>query len=151
MQETWVWSLGWEDPLEEGMETKSSIFSWKIPWTEELGGLQSMGSQRVGHDWSDWAYTHGKLKEGNKQASERGRWGEKEGRKAGGEGKAEAIKKTVLQEYKERRIAVNWSFKQESVEMRLELGLEGKDSYMVGVRNGRGEGGHSKMVEGRHA
>ena len=45
MQEMWVWSLGWEDPLEEGIETHSSIPAWRIPWTEEPGGLQSMGSQ----------------------------------------------------------------------------------------------------------
>ena len=51
MQETWVRSLGWEDPLEKGMATHSSILAWKIPWTEESGRLQSMGSQRVGHDW----------------------------------------------------------------------------------------------------
>ena len=51
MQETWVWSLGWEDPLEKGMETHSSILAWRIPWTEEPGGLQSRGLQRVGHDW----------------------------------------------------------------------------------------------------
>ena len=44
-QETWVRSLGWEDPLEEGMTTHSSIPAWRIPWTEEAGGLQSMGSQ----------------------------------------------------------------------------------------------------------
>ena len=44
-----VQSLGWEDPLEEGMATHSSILAWRIPWTEEPGGLQSMGSQRVGH------------------------------------------------------------------------------------------------------
>ena len=50
MQETWVRSLSWEDPLEEGLTTYSSILAWRIPWTEELGGLQSMGSQRVGHD-----------------------------------------------------------------------------------------------------
>ena len=50
MQETWVQSLGWEDPLEEGMATYSSIFAWRIPWIEELGRLQAMGSQRVGHD-----------------------------------------------------------------------------------------------------
>ena len=49
--ETWVWSLGWEDPLEEGMATHSSILAWRIPWTEEPGKLQSMGSQRVGHVW----------------------------------------------------------------------------------------------------
>ena len=48
--ETWVRSLGWEDPLEEGMATHSSILAWRIPWTEEPGGLQSMGLQRVGHD-----------------------------------------------------------------------------------------------------
>ena len=49
-QETWVQSLGQEDPLEEEMVTHSSILAYKIPWTEEPGGLQSMGSQRVGHD-----------------------------------------------------------------------------------------------------
>ena len=49
------WSLGQEDPLEEGMATHSSILAWKIPWTEEPGGLQSIGSQRVGHDWSKLA------------------------------------------------------------------------------------------------
>ena len=43
-------SLGWEDPLEEGMATPSSILAWKTPWTEEPGGLQSMGSKAVGHD-----------------------------------------------------------------------------------------------------
>ena len=42
--------LAWEDPLEEGMATHPSILAWRIPWTEELGGLQSMGSQRVRHD-----------------------------------------------------------------------------------------------------
>ena len=50
MQETWVLSLGWEDPLEEGMTTYSSIFAWRIPQSEEPGGLQSMGSQRIRHD-----------------------------------------------------------------------------------------------------
>ena len=50
MWETWVWSLGWEDLLQKGMATHSSILAWKIPWTEEPGGLQSMGSQRVRHD-----------------------------------------------------------------------------------------------------
>ena len=49
MQETWVPSLGWEDPLEKEMATHSSTLAWKIPWTVEPGGLQSMGSQRVGH------------------------------------------------------------------------------------------------------
>ena len=49
--ETRVQSLGWEDPLEKGMATYSSISAWRIPWTVEPGSLQSMGSQRVGHDW----------------------------------------------------------------------------------------------------
>ena len=46
----WVRSLGQEDPLEEGRATHSNILAWRIPWTEEPGGLQSMESQRVGHD-----------------------------------------------------------------------------------------------------
>ena len=50
MQETRVRSLGWEDPLEKGLATHTSILAWGIPWIEEPGGLQSMGSQRVGHD-----------------------------------------------------------------------------------------------------
>ena len=50
MRETWVQSLGREDPLEKEMAIHSSILAWKIPWTEESGRLQSMGSQRVGHD-----------------------------------------------------------------------------------------------------
>ena len=50
MWETWVQSLGWEDSLEKGMATHSGILAWRIPWTEETGGLQSMGSHRVGHD-----------------------------------------------------------------------------------------------------
>ena len=50
VQETHIQSLGWEGPLEEGMATHSSILDWKIPWTEEPGRLQSMGSQKVGHD-----------------------------------------------------------------------------------------------------
>ena len=58
MQETQVSSLGWEDPLERGMVTHSSILAWRIPWTEEPGQLQSMGLQRVGHDYSNLAYTH---------------------------------------------------------------------------------------------
>ena len=50
MKETWVRSLGQEDPWEEEMATHSSILSWRIPWTKEPGGLQSMGSLGVGHD-----------------------------------------------------------------------------------------------------
>ena len=50
LQETWVQSLGWEDSLEKEMATHSSILAWKIPWTEEPGGLRSMGLQRVRQD-----------------------------------------------------------------------------------------------------
>ena len=50
-----VQSLGWEDPLEEVMATHSSILAWRIPGTEKPGGLWSIGSQKVGHDWSDLA------------------------------------------------------------------------------------------------
>ena len=46
----WVRSLDWEDPLEEGMSTHSSILAWRVSWTKEPGGQQSMGSKRVGHD-----------------------------------------------------------------------------------------------------
>ena len=52
MWETWVWSLDWEDPLEKGTATHSSILAWRIPRTGKPGRLQSMGSQRVGHDWA---------------------------------------------------------------------------------------------------
>ena len=57
MQETRVWSLGWEDLLEKGMAIHSSILAWRIPWTEKPGRWQSMGLQRVGHNWSDLAHT----------------------------------------------------------------------------------------------
>ena len=50
MKETWVRSSGREDPLEEGMAIHSSILAWRVPWTEEPGGLQSMESKRTGHD-----------------------------------------------------------------------------------------------------
>ena len=60
MQETWVRSLGWEDPLKKEMATHSSILAWKIPWMEERGRLQSMGSQIVGHDWAT-SLTHKRL------------------------------------------------------------------------------------------
>ena len=50
MQESQVQSLGWEDPLEDEMAIHCSILAWKIPWTEEPGGLQSLGSQRIRHD-----------------------------------------------------------------------------------------------------
>ena len=64
MQETWVRSLGWEDPLEEGMVTHSSILVWRSPWTEEPGRLQSIGSQRVEHSWR--AMIHGVAKSGTR-------------------------------------------------------------------------------------
>ena len=58
VQETWVRSLGQEDPLKKGMATHSSILAWRIPWTEEPGRLQSMGSQRVGRDRATNTHTH---------------------------------------------------------------------------------------------
>ena len=57
MQELWAQSLGQEDPLEKGMATHSSIFTWKIPWTEKPGGLQSMKCQRVERDWVTNTFT----------------------------------------------------------------------------------------------
>ena len=53
MRESWVWPLGWEDPLEEGTATHSSILAWRIPWT-----IQSIGSQKVRHDWMTFIHTH---------------------------------------------------------------------------------------------
>ena len=63
MRETQVWSLGLEDPLEKVMATHSSILPWKIQWTEDPGGLQSMGLQRAGHDWvtNIWRVEMGKV------------------------------------------------------------------------------------------
>ena len=58
-QEMWVQSLGLEDPLEDGMATYTSILAWRIPWTEEPGRRQFIGSQRVGHNWSDLAHMQG--------------------------------------------------------------------------------------------
>ena len=58
IQQPQVWFLCQEDPLDEGMAIHSSILDWRIPWTEEHGRLQSVGSQRVRHDWSDWACMH---------------------------------------------------------------------------------------------
>ena len=57
MQDTWVWSLGYEDPLEEGMAAHSSNLARNFPWTKEPGGLQSIRLPRVGNDWSNWACT----------------------------------------------------------------------------------------------
>ena len=61
-QEMWVWSLGWEYPMEKEMATHSSILAWRILWTEEPGGLQSMGSQRVGYDWAHTRYPRDKIR-----------------------------------------------------------------------------------------
>ena len=58
MQETRVRFLGWEVPLEKGMAIHSSILTWRIPWTEKPGGLQSVGSQRVGHDCERLTHTY---------------------------------------------------------------------------------------------
>ena len=57
IHETWVWSLGWEDPLEKGMATHSSTLAWRIPWTEEPQGLQSTAMQRAAHDWATNNFT----------------------------------------------------------------------------------------------
>ena len=59
----WVRSLPWEDPLEEGLATQSSILAWRIPWTEEPGRVQSIGLRRVKNYWSDLACTHASLNE----------------------------------------------------------------------------------------
>ena len=56
--EMWVWSLGWEDPLEEDMATHSSVLAWKSPWMGEPGRLQPVGLQGVGHDWNHLALMH---------------------------------------------------------------------------------------------
>ena len=58
VQETQVPSLGWEDPLEKGMDTQSSILAWRILWTEDPGRLQSMGSQKVRQEWDDLEHMH---------------------------------------------------------------------------------------------
>ena len=71
MQETWVQSLGWEDPLEKEMATHSSILAWRIPWTEEPGGLQSIRSQRVLHDTDLMDVSLGDLRE---LVMDRGAW-----------------------------------------------------------------------------
>ena len=69
VQESQLRSRGREDPLEEGKATHSSILAWRIPWTEEPGGLQSMGSQRARHDWSDLECIHAPRPEARPNAS----------------------------------------------------------------------------------
>ena len=65
--ETWIWPLGQDDPLEKGMASHSNILAWRIPWTEEPGGLQSMGSQRVRWDWASNKNFHKKIEKKQKQ------------------------------------------------------------------------------------
>ena len=78
--ETWVRSLGREDPLEKEMPTHSSILAWRIPWREEPGGLQPMGSRRVAHNWSDSVHTrtsahrpNGRERRGSKEPPDEGK------------------------------------------------------------------------------
>ena len=58
MQEMWIWSLGWGEPLEKEMAIHSSILAWRIPWSEDPSRLQSTGSQRTGHDWVTNTHTY---------------------------------------------------------------------------------------------
>ena len=67
MEKTWIWSLGQEDPLEKVMVTHSNILAWKTPWTEKPGELQSVGPQRVGHNWATKQHNKGKLKKQKKK------------------------------------------------------------------------------------
>ena len=71
---SWVQSLGGEDPLEEGMATHSSILACRIPWTDEPGGLQTIGSQRVRHRWSNLACMHALLYKLTCNISQSGPW-----------------------------------------------------------------------------
>ena len=67
MWEIWVWSLGWEHLLTNGMATHSSTHAWGMPWTDKAGGLQSLGSQRVEHDWViNFHFSSGKKKQKQK-------------------------------------------------------------------------------------
>ena len=75
VQETWVQSLGQEDPLEEKMTVDSSILAWKIPWTEEPGGLQFMGLERTGHSWvTNALLMMGKIEDRRRREQQRMRW-----------------------------------------------------------------------------
>ena len=76
--ETRVQLLGWEGPLEEAMATHSSIFAWKIPWTEEAGRLQSIGLQRVGHIWvTEYMHTHSHNNQKRKRNKKSSTWKER--------------------------------------------------------------------------
>ena len=86
MQETLVQFLGWKNLLEKEMAMHSSILTWKIPWTEEPGGLQSMGSQRVGHDWETSLHFHFPLQASPERVLAAGDWkGGELGKWKGGE------------------------------------------------------------------
>ena len=79
VQGTWIWSLGREDPLEKGMVIHYSILPWRIPWTEEPGGLESMELQRVGQDWAQHTHSHTRVtEEGGLWLLEQ-RWGDRNG------------------------------------------------------------------------
>ena len=81
MQEMWVWSLGEADPLEEGMAPHSSIHAWRILWTEEPGGLQSIVLHTVRRNWKDLASTHLTTRLPTKEKKKKTKKGRKEGRK----------------------------------------------------------------------
>ena len=72
-EKTWVQSLGQEDPLEESMATHSSTLAWRIPWTEEPGGLQSMGSQKVRHNYRNLECVHKEKERMRERESKRGK------------------------------------------------------------------------------
>ena len=103
MQETPVQSLGWEDPLEKEMAAHSSTFAWKIPWMEEPGGLQSMGWQRVGHNWATSLLGGSMGKESTYNAGDTGninlicRWG-----RAPGGGHGNSFQYSCLENPKDR-------------------------------------------------
>ena len=75
MRETWIQSLGWEDPLEKEMATHSSILAWEIPWTEEPGGLQSMGWQTAGHNLATKHHQPTQVSSRSNGEDRRERWG----------------------------------------------------------------------------
>ena len=79
MQGSWIWSLGQKDPLEKGMVIYYSILPWRIPWTEEPGGFESMESQKVGQDWAQHTHTHTRVIEEGGLWSLEQRWGGRNG------------------------------------------------------------------------
>ena len=111
-QETRVRSLGWEDPLEKEMATHSSILPWRIPWTEEPGGLQSTGFQRVGHDWATsytWIAIFVKTKRlGKWELVEIRRWGKRKGERLLGIPFLIAVGNLILVTLDTVEISINW-------------------------------------------